>query len=248
MSKKLLILAVLALFVLSCGLSFDMGGTPVPQQQVAPQVQVIPQQPAQQPQVLQPQVIPATQAPIPVVPTLAPVQQITEPPTITGKEALDCFPYPNFNFLYDDGIEAGVSLPVLAKAEAKWAEKGVDWYEVDWNGFKCWVYGGFVTKSGDFSQLKVHAVVVPWPPQPPYCDNQAKLAKIHIGLRVWLPWSQESIRGTTGWFDGMSEYSGHSAIITAFGGIDRSGCMTVFVDYDGSQYPWRVRNLYLSKP
>lgn len=189
-----------------------------------------------------------TDTPVPIPPTPIPTPTL-DPPMVTATRPVDCLPYPHFGFLYDDGIEKGVSVPVVAKAEAKWSEPGVNWYEVKFNDagedFDCWVYSSFVTKSGDFSQLKVNPVVIPWPPPPPYCDIATKVAKVYVGMWVHLPNGQDAVRGRTGWFDGMAQYGGKKTRVTEISGIDISGCMTVHVEIDGSQYPWRVRNLSL---
>lgn len=191
---------------------------------------------------------PATNPPNSVAPPT-----VSDPPMVSFTGPTDCLPYPSFKFLYIDGIETGVSLQVLAKAEAKWSEPGVDWWEVKFNDggadFDCWVYGGgsHVTTTGDFSQVKVHVVLIPPPPKN-HCDTDVKLAKARIGVKVRLPYKQAPWMGRTGWFDGMSEYSGKIGVIMAIAGLDLSWCQTVYVAVYGydTDYPWRVRDLDFS--
>lgn len=175
----------------------------------------------------------------------------TDPPmiTISGIGSYDCRPYPSFKFLYIAGIDDGESVPVLAKAEPQLSEPGVDWWQVRYEEggatVDCWVYGGtkYVVTSGDFSDVKINPVIIPTEAPKPHCDTDVRLAKIYPGVKVTLPYKQAPYRGHTGWFDGMSEYSGKHATVTAFAGLDLGWCQTVYVDADGGQYPWRIRDL-----
>ncbi len=204
--------------------------------------------------VVQPQAQPQQQPQPQAQPQNPPAQTSGAQPMVSGTEPLDCFPYPSFKALYLNGIPQGLPVPVVGKSESKWG----DWWQVNWQNMDgspvvCWVYGGFTSPSGDFSQIKVVVVAVPRNPDFSYCDGDGFRGKYLPGHQVQiLDGRQDYVAGIRDWFPGMNQYIGAITKIMQDSDIspqiDAAGCVTVRLHVDGGEYAWRVRNLKLVNP
>lgn len=188
-------------------------------------------------------------------PQQPPAQSSGKQPMVSGTEPLDCFPYPSFRALYLNGIPKGLPISVVGKSESKWG----DWWQVNWQNADgspvvCWVYGGFTSPSGDFSQVHVVVVAVPRNPDFSYCDGDGFRGKYLPGHQVQvLDGRQDFVAGILNWLPGMNQYIGEvTKIMQDEGGfsplIDAAGCVTVRLHVDGGEFAWRVRNLKLVNP
>ena len=67
---------------------------------------------------------------------------------------------------------------------------------------------------------------------------------IMVGSVVVLGRHRE-VEGYDNWTPEMDEYVGMQATVTQLDGVDGSGCPTVHVDADDSNYSWRIRDFGL---
>lgn len=126
-----------------------------------PQVIVITQPPIVvtqvQPPTAQPQILVATAAPPPIIVTATFPPAPTNPTFTASQDAL-CRAGPSTAYGVSTSLNAGQSAPIIGRSSPEWQ----DWWQVNIQGVKCWIWSGLGTTSGDMSRV----YVVDAPPMP----------------------------------------------------------------------------------
>lgn len=109
-----------------------------------------------QPPTAQPQILVATAAPPPIIVTAT--SQPPADPTFTASQNALCRAGPSKAYGVSTSLNAGQSAPIIGKSSPEWQ----DWWQVNIQGVKCWIWSGLGTTSGDMSRV----YVVDAPPMP----------------------------------------------------------------------------------
>lgn len=168
-------------------------------------------------------------------------------PMFTVKENAFCRKGPSMVYEDQTTIKAGDTVKIFGESGPEWE----DWWYVEVSGYKCWVWSGLGTASGDMSEISVvQAPPTPKPTNTPVilpqtCTGTEGYGPIVDGTQVILG-RHRTINGSDNWTSpDMDAFVGQTAIVTKLSGYDGQNCPGVRVDIDGEKWFWRVRDLTL---